>query len=606
MVDESIPPDLEVNDNMPTALKVTADAPYHFLVVSDLGGSKEGSVSGPLSSGVVPLTATFFDEFMAEANPSVRFPIADPVAGGAMVEIDLTFSSLKAFDPRNVIGCLERTAKLSQVREVITERLKGKIGADELASQTQSASAGAAELAWLGDSLQWTAQAPSADPGAVDDVLGQLDIGGDDDGDGDGAPAPRSPIGRAVSAAAGGGRGIPAEEASALRKTLAEIDRRLNTWLTAVLHSPQLQGMEAAWRSLAFLVSQMEFRKGVRLSVLHAQVDSRMERFNSLLIDPVFDEGADAPHMIIVDEAFGSSASDLEALDEFAQHGASLPAVVLAGVSSNFFGVKHTWQIPTLPAIPNLFDQWQFAKWKALRLKPYARSLGVVFGRGLVRAPYRREEKDELQFSYKEPSVTERDLLWTNGSMAAACAVARSVAESGWPTAVAGYTNGRIERFKTCQGGKKGDKKFGPADTKLPQNKIDEMGVSGINAAVGVADHDDVLVWNGLTASMANRADHNALLEISLPYQLFAGKLSALLFDLKPHLAGLSVEDVTATVRTHLRAWIPFKEEPTEEELRVQVRQAEGGAGLEMAVTITPPSHLLPGGIPVVMGYGLN
>lgn len=127
--------------------------------------------------------------------------------------------------------------------------------------------------------------------------------------------------------------------------------------------------------------------------------------------------------------------------------------------------------------------------------------------------------------------------------------VARSVADTSWPSAMAGYVHGRIDGFKTAQGGKKGDKKFGPTDTDLPQPKIEELAVAGVNAAVGIRDHDDALLWNGLTASRPQRMDADALLEVSLPYRLFATRMSTLLFALKPHLSGMSSGKMKGFVR---------------------------------------------------------
>ena len=170
-----------------------------------------------------------------------------------------------------------------------------------------------------------------------------------------------------------------------------------------------------------------------------------------------------------------------------------------------------------------------------------------------------------------------------------------------------GYGARASRGFKTAEGGKKGDKKFGPSDTTLAQAKIEELGMAGINAAVGVADHEDVLVWNGMTVARARRNDPAALFEVSMPYQLFAGRLSALLFALKPSLSGKGGEEVTALVTKHMRDWVPFEEEPSAEQLSVQTQpSADHPEVLELAVTVVPPSSLLPGGVPVVMGYRLG
>lgn len=600
--------DLEVSIPTPQGLHVTTDMPYRILIVSDLAGCEQGAVSGPLVEGVVEVNVDTFDGLMAAACPSVRFTTTDPLAAGSvMVELDLRFDSVRAFDPKNLAQQIPAARAMLAAREPLVARMRGKLSAAQLTQAVTQAASSDASLAWLTESMKWSPGKPAAEPGVIDDLLGQIDLGGaDTQAAAQPSPPPKTPIGSIISAAAGQAS-IPAEEASAVRRTLAELDRRVSQWLSAVLHSPQVQSLEAAWRSLAFLVSHIEFRKGLRLCALHAPRAEVADRFRARLIDPVFDEGADAPDLIILDYQFNNGAPDLEVLDEFAQHGASLPAVVLAGVSPGFFGVKQAWQVPTLPALISMFDQWQFAKWKTLREQPYARSLGVFFGRCLLRGPHGRQETPDLEFAYRQECVTDRDLVWAAGVIAAATAVSRSVADTGWPTAMAGYVHGRVEGFTTTQGGPKGDKKIGPTDTEMPQPKIEELAVAGINAAVGLRDHDDVVVWNGLTAARAPRADHRAFLEVSLPYQLFAERLSALLLALKPYLSGMGADQVVSVVKAHVCNWLQIEGLPPPEQLSVQTRPAEGApAGLQLAVTVTPPQRVLPGSIPVVLGYRLS
>jgi type VI secretion system protein ImpC len=580
--------------------------PYRILVVADFAGSPEGSVSGPVGAGVVDVTADNFDEVMAGAAPSVSLRTTDPtLPGNVLVELPLRFDSLRAFTPANLIDQIPEAKSLIGIREQLVARMRGKLTADQLTRAVAAPAAANDKLAWLAEALKW-APAPSSAASAnmVDDLLASIDVG-----DAEAvapAPPPKTPIGSIVSAVAAG-QGIPAEEASAIRRSLAETDRRISAWVTTVLHAPTVQAIEAAWRSLAFLVSHTDFRKGVRISLLHAPHDQIADRFRSLLIDPVFDRGAPAPDLIVADYLFGNNAADLEALDEFAQHGASLPAVVLAGVSPGFLGVKHAWQVSTLPAIIAMFDQWQFAKWKSLRAEPYARSLGVVFGRCLLRVPHGGEETADLQFSYHEECVSEKDLIWAGGAIAAACAVSRSVCDTGWPTAMTGYVHGRVDGFATAQGGPKGDKKFGPTDTQIPQPKIEELAAAGINAVVGLRDHDDAIVWNGLTAARPRKTESQAFLEVSLPYQLFAARLSALLFAIKPHLTAMAADRAAAFVKAHVCDWLKLEGEPAPEQLSVLIRPLEDSPSvLQVAVTVTPPARILPGDIPVVLGYRLT
>ena len=297
MAEHPEPPDLEVNIPSAEGLRVTGEEPYHILVLSNLAGSDAGCISGPLADGVVNVSAESFDEVMAEARPKVNYTISDPLASGSvMAEVNLQFDSLKAFGPEALALQLPPTRSLMEIRQRIVARLRGKCSAGELSDAVGRAAASEPALGWLVESIKASLAEPAAPPEAVDALLGQIDLG---DGSADeSAPPPKSPIGSLVSAAASKGAAVPPGEVSSLRRSMGEIDRRVSAWLAAVIHSPQVQQVESAWRSLAFLVSRIDFRKGVRLIVLHAPRDGMMERFVSAVIDPVFDAGAAAPDLI--------------------------------------------------------------------------------------------------------------------------------------------------------------------------------------------------------------------------------------------------------------------------------------------------------------------
>lgn len=602
MSDDAMKFDVEVDFPVPGGLKVSTEKPYRILVVGDFAGSDKGTITGALADGVVEISSTNFDEVLSDARPTINFTFTDPVAGGGqMAEAGLRIASIKDFDPMAMAGQINATAGLFEIREKLVGRLMGKLNGEQLAKQVNAAIGSDSRLSWLSDWLKAAPPPKQADPATVNKLLDGLDLGEDESSPSD--VGPRSAIGAAVAGAAGAG-GIPAEESAAVRRTLNEVDRIISAWLNTILHSAEVQPLEAIWRSIAFLVKQIDFRKNVRLSLLHAHRHDLTTRFTSKVIDPVFDDGADAPDLIILVSSFGNTSSDMEVLDEMAQHAASLPAVILAPVSPTFFGVKHAWQVPTLPALVNMFDQWQFAKWKGLREQTYARLLGVVFGRGLLRQPHGRDDLKDLEFSFKEDASLETSFLWAEGVFAAALTIARSVAESGWPSGMSGYVRGQVEGFASAMGGKDGKKKYGPSDLQMVQSKIEEIGGAGINVVVGAKDQEIVHFWNGVSAARPGSADISGVLEVSLPYQLFAARLSGLLFDLKPSLSARSEEQVSSIVKSHVQNWLQLPDDLAAQLINVQVRPAEKDpASLELALTTTPPPTILPGGVPVVLGY---
>ena len=606
MVEKPDPLDLEVDLPIPTGLKVDLDDhPFRILWVTDFAGTDEGTLVGALEHNVVDVTADTLHELLKTACPTVRWKTTDPTsAHNAMVELELAFDSFRSFDPLNLASQIPATRTLMAAREKIVERLRGKLTTASLIDSLAEFGGEPAGLSWLLESLR-RGPAPETNPAELNGILEQLDFS-----EGPTAPPavpPKSPLSGLVSGSAADGSSIPSEEASALRRAVAEMDRRLSAWLTAVLHAPPIQALESAWRSLAFLVAHIDFRRGIRLSVLHARRGDTVERLRTGVIDPVFDAGMAGPHLIAVDQLYGQSAADIEALDELAQHAASLPAVVVVGAAPDFLNAKYPWQIATLPPLVNLMDQWQFAKWNTLRRQPYARALGVVLGKGLLRAPYRRADASALDYVYHEPCAGEKDLVWANGAVAIASAVARSVADLRWPTAFCGPLFGRVEGFETCTGGPRGDKQFGPADIDLPTARIGEIGALGINVVAALRDVPDAIVWNGVAAAQVAADETKAIYEVTLPYQLFAARAGQLLFELKPHLVGLDPQAVAALVRQHVRTWLPYEGEPSAEQLAVQARpSATDPLCVELAVTLIPPDRVLPGAVPIGLGYRLT
>jgi type VI secretion system ImpB/VipA family protein len=596
-------PEVDVDIPSPRGLLVTGERPFRVLVVADFAGGENGSLSGPLLHGVVDLAADGFDAALSEARPTIKLRTTDPtVPGNVLAELTLTCDSLRAFEPPALLRQLPAIRVMMDVREALTDRLAGTSAQPAFQQRIREFIQSDAALAWLKDALTPPAPAQAPPAGAVDDVLSQLDL--------DGTPpptsAPKSPVSAAVSAAAGGG-GLSAPETAALRKAMTELDRRVGLWLTTVLHDPTLQATETTWRSLRLLAASVDYRAGVRLSILHAPRSDLVDRLVSRLIDPVFDAGLPAPDLIVVGSGFSGSSSDLEQLDELTRHAASLPAVLLAGAAPAFLGAKFPWQIATLPELNNVMDQWQFAKYKSLRGRPEARALGLVFGRALLREPFAPRDSKPAEFTYHEPCLAEKDLIWVEGSVVAACVIARSVAGTGWPTMFTGYVNGRLEGFYSVKGGRAGEKTFGPTDTTLQLPKIQELARVGLNAVVGPPEQGEVIFWNGLTPMHPARADTAGVLEVSLAYQLFAVRLSSLLLELKPHLLGRPPESVVRTVGDHVRSWIPFGGEPGADRLSVRTRpNEEDPKVLELAVTVTPPESILPGGIPVVLGFRLQ
>ena len=60
---------------------------------------------------------------------------------------------------------------------------------------------------------------------------------------------------------------------------IAEIDRRLTAQVNEVLHHPDFQRLESTWRSLKFLVDQVDFRENTQVEILNCTKEDLIDDF---------------------------------------------------------------------------------------------------------------------------------------------------------------------------------------------------------------------------------------------------------------------------------------------------------------------------------------
>src|SRR5260370_30177944 len=60
---------------------------------------------------------------------------------------------------------------------------------------------------------------------------------------------------------------------------IAEIDTRLSAQVNEILHHPEFQKLESAWRSLKFLVDRTDFRENIRIEILNVSKEDLLTDF---------------------------------------------------------------------------------------------------------------------------------------------------------------------------------------------------------------------------------------------------------------------------------------------------------------------------------------
>ena len=227
---------------------------------------------------------------------------------------------------------------------------------------------------------------------------------------------------------------------------VALVDKATSAQMAALLHSPDLQALEAAWRAMFFLVRNVETDSKLKLFLLDVSKQELAEDlvtpgnlsstgFYKLLVEKsVGTPGAEPWAVIAGNFTFGSTMEDAELLARIAKVAAGAGAPFVAGASPRLLGCDSVLDLPDKRKWKTPMDRETAAWWQSLRSSPEARFVGLALPRFLLRLPYGKDTEPVELFQFEEaadPSV-HGDYLWGNAAFGCALLLAESFAQQGW------------------------------------------------------------------------------------------------------------------------------------------------------------------------------
>ena len=223
------------------------------------------------------------------------------------------------------------------------------------------------------------------------------------------------------------------------KELLAELDAATSHQMCALLHHPDFQALEAAWRGLFFLVRRLETGPQLKLYVLDVSkaelaASPDPEIYRLLVEQTVGTPGAERWTVLAGNYTFDGTAEDLELLGRLARTARAAGAPFLAAASPHLVGCE------TLAETPDP-DDWQRPlesevreAWEALRRRPEADYLGLALPRFLLRLPYGKDTDSTEQFDFEElpASPAHQAFLWGNPAFACVYLLGQAFSEEGW------------------------------------------------------------------------------------------------------------------------------------------------------------------------------
>lgn len=260
-------------------------------------------------------------------------------------------------------------------------------------------------------------------------------------------------------------RGLSAEDVvdrTAADRVIARIEKKLEAQINEILHHPQFQELEAAWKALDQMIQRIDFLAEDRVIVEIVNV-SKQELLTDFQMNPadmirtglygkVYTQAYDRPGanpygVMIGNYEFENNAEDIQLLSDIGNVARAAHCPFIASISAKFFGFEHLEDFTKkhFDDLRNLLDGPEFIAFKNFRQTEASRYIGLTIPRFLLRHPYGENNKVRSFQNFQESFDAEKEhdkFLWGNSAFAFGAVSARSFTKWGWMDDVCGRRAG--------------------------------------------------------------------------------------------------------------------------------------------------------------------
>jgi type VI secretion system protein ImpC len=251
---------------------------------------------------------------------------------------------------------------------------------------------------------------------------------------------------------------IGSDVVESINAMIAAIDRKLSQQINQILHNPDFQALEAAWRGLHHLVNNTETDEMLKIRVMNISkkdLHKNLRKFKGAAWDqsPVFKKlyeeefgqlGGEPYGCLVGDYYFDHNAPDVELLGELSKIAAAAHAPFIAGTSPSLLQMESWQELGNPRDLTKIFSTPEYAGWRSLRESEDARYVGLTMPRFLARRPYgaKTNPVDEFDFEEDTAGADSTKYAWANAAYAMAVNINRSFKEYGWCSRIRGIESG--------------------------------------------------------------------------------------------------------------------------------------------------------------------
>jgi type VI secretion system protein ImpC len=260
-----------------------------------------------------------------------------------------------------------------------------------------------------------------------------------------------------------------------IQSIIAEIDRKLTDQVNLILHNPEFQKLESAWRGLHYMVNNTETDELLKIRVMNIskkELAKTLKKFKgtswdqSPLFKKIYEEefgqfGGEPFGCLVGDYHFDHSPPDVELLQQIAQISAASHCPFISGVSPTTLQMESWSELANPRDLTKIFSTPDYAAWRSLRESDDSRYIGLAMPRFLARLPYGEKTNpvDEFVFEEDTSGADSSKYSWANSAYAMATNINRSFKLYGWCSRIRGIESGGavenlpVHAFPTDDGG---------------------------------------------------------------------------------------------------------------------------------------------------------
>ncbi len=397
-------------------------------------------------------------------------------------------------------------------------------------------------------------------------------------------------------------------------RMIAEIDAKLSKQMDEILHQPEFQALESAWRGLQILVDRTDFRENIKLEMINASKQDLLEDFEdspevvqSGLYKHVYTAeygqfGGQPVGALIANYFFDPSSQDMKTLQHVASVASMSHAPFIAAAGPKFFGLESFTGLPDIKDLKDHFEGPQFAKWQGFREREDARCVGLTLPRFLLRNPYDPEDNPVRSFVYKENVAGSHEhYLWGNTAFTFATRLTDSFARFRWcPNIIGPQSGGAVDDLPLHH-----FESMGEIETKIPTEVLVsdrreyELAEEGFIALTMRKGSDNAAFFSANSTQKAKffgnseegkAAELNFRLGTQLPYMFIVNRLAHYLKVLQREQIGSWKErtDLELELNKWIRQYVADQDNPNPEvrgrrplrAAQVNVTDIEGQPGM--------------------------